>query len=83
MNEEDYSLPVHTSLLQKDEFFGIGQEPFMFIVMMTIIFSALIHIACLFAGGLILFVLRFICRKEQLRLVFIMQTLSEQDYYRG
>lgn len=79
----EYAMRVHQSLLQPVQFFGIGEQAFMIILMVTVIFASLISVWCISLGGIALIVTRFLCKKEPYLIDFIIQNLDQCDVYRG
>lgn len=78
-----YSYTVHQSLVNPILFFGIGEQAFMLIVMVTVILSSLISIWCIIIGVVALVLMRFICKKEPYIVDFIIESLNNTDIYRG
>lgn len=87
MNDEedivDFSLPVHTSLMEKQVLFGIGEKAFYAILMVTIILAAMVSVYCIGLGVIALIVCRILCKKEPFLLDFLFENLGQQDIYEG
>lgn len=82
-NLADYSMPVHQSLLQPVQFFGIGQQAFLVIVMATTVLSTLISVWCIAIGVVALFVAKRMCKDEPFLLDFTVQNLGQEELYRS
>ena len=79
----DYSLPVHTSLMEKQVLFGIGEKAFYAILMVTVILCAMVSIYCIGIGIIALIICRVLCKKEPFLLDFLFENLTQQDIYEG
>lgn len=83
MTEEDYSLPVHTSLMEKKQLMGIGSKAFYAILFVTLILSALISFYCIGIGIVAVIICRKLCKNEPMLIDFIFENLMQQDIYEG
>ena len=83
MKEEDYSLSVHTSLMEKPQLFGIGNKAFYAILFVTLILASLVSIYCIGIGIVALLVCRRLCKNEPLLIDFLFENLMQQDIYEG
>ena len=79
MKEEDYSLPVHTSLMEKKQLLGIGQAAFYTILMLT----ALVSFYCIGIGIVAILICRRLCKNEPMLIEFLFENLMQQDVYEG
>lgn len=82
MMEVDTS-PVYSSLCLKPRLFGIGETGFYGILILTIILMVMLNVYFFLFGILVLVVLRQLCKREPLTIDFLMDNLSQQDYYEG
>lgn len=83
MEEMDYSLPVHRSLMEKKVLFGIGKKCFFAILVVTAILASITNFIAFGVGIVALFVCRAICKDEPYLIDFTIETLSQQDAYNG
>lgn len=84
MNDyEDYSQPVHVSLMEKKLFFGIGEKAFYIIGFITLIICALTNIYAIVIGVVGILVCRIICKKDPLTIDFALENLMQKDVYEG
>lgn len=79
----DYALPVHTSLMQKKQLFGIGEKAFYFILMLTIILTSMVSIYCIGIGIIALIICRRLCKNEPMLIDFLFENLMQNDIYIG
>ncbi len=82
-NYEDYSQPVHVSLMERKLFFGIGEKAFYIIGFITLIICALTTIYAIVIGVLGILVCRIICKKDPLTIDFALENLMQKDVYEG
>lgn len=75
--------PVYTSVLAKPRIFGIGEKAFYGIVIFTVIMMSMVSVFCICIGIVILVVLRLLCRKEPLLVDFLIENISDSDFYEG
>lgn len=83
MKEEDYSIPVHNSLMEKRQLFGIGEKAFYAILFFTLILASLVSIYCIGIGIVALLICRRLCKNEPLLIDFLFENLMQQDIYEG
>ena len=83
MSEEDYSLPVHTSLMEKKMLLGVGTTAFYAILFVTVMLAALVSVYCIGIGIIALLVCRRLCKNEPLLMEFLFENLMQQDVYEG
>ncbi len=83
MSEEDYSLQVHTSLMEKKMLLGIGSTAFYAILFVTVMLAALVSVYCIGIGIIALLVCRRLCKNEPLLMEFLFENLMQQDVYEG
>ncbi len=79
----DYSVPVHQSLMEKHQLFGIGEKAFYGIVMVTLILCSMISFWCIVLGIVALLACKMLCKNEPQLMEFILQNIQVQDRYRG
>lgn len=79
----NYQIPVYTSLMEKHVFFGIGETAFYLIAVITIILMSLLSIYCVLFGVVAVFICKQICRKEQMFLEFMFQSMLQSKLYVG
>ncbi len=82
-NYEDYSQPVHVSLMEKKLFFGIGEKAFYIIGFITLIICALTTIYAIVIGVVGILICRVICKKDPLTIDFALENLMQKDVYEG
>lgn len=82
-NYEDYSQPVHISLMEKKLFFGIGEKAFYIIGFITLIICALTTIYAIVIGVVGILICRVICKKDPLTIDFALENLMQKDVYEG
>ncbi|MEE0886985.1 MAG: VirB3 family type IV secretion system protein [Treponema sp.] len=80
---EDYSQPVHVSLMEKKLFFGIGEKAFYIIGFITLIICALTTIYAIVIGIVGILICRIICKKDPLTIDFALENLMQKDVYEG
>ncbi len=80
---EDYSQPVHVSLMEKKLFFGIGEKAFYIIGFITLIICALTTIYAIVIGIVGILACRIICKKDPLTIDFALENLMQKDVYEG
>ncbi len=80
---EDYSKPVHVSLMEKKLFFGIGEKAFYIIGFITLIICALTNIYAIVIGIAGIFICRIICKKDPMTIDFALENLMQKDIYEG
>lgn len=81
--EEISTVPVYSSLLYKPRMFGIGQNAFYGIVCLTVVLMSMVHPLCLLLGVLLLAICKTLCKKEPFLIDFLIENLSQSDYYVG
>lgn len=81
--DEDYSLPVHTSLMEKKQLLGIGPSAFYTILFITTILTALVSFYCIGIGIVAVLICRRLCKKEPMLIEFLFENLMQQDIYEG
>lgn len=81
--EENYSAPVHVSLMEKNVMFGIGTTVFCVIMMITVLMMAMLGAPCVLLGVLLLLICRQVCKKDNMTLEFMFQNMSYRDLYWG
>ena len=81
--EEDYSLPVHTALMEKKQLFGVGEKAFYGILFITLILASLVSIYCIGIGIIALIICRRLCKNEPMLIDFLFENLMQQDIYEG
>lgn len=81
--EEIFTVPVYSSLLYKPRMFGIGQTAFYGIVCFTVVLMSMVHPLCLLLGVLVLAICKTLCKKEPFLIDFLIENLSQSDYYIG
>ena len=81
--DEDFSVPVHISLMEKNVMFGIGTTVFCVIMMVTVMLMALVNASCVLIGVILLLVCRQVCKKDKLMLEFMFQNMGFRDLYWG
>lgn len=79
----DYAHPVHQSLMDIPQLFGVGEKAFYAIVMVTVLLCALISFWCLGVGLVALLVCKRLCRNEPMLLEFMIQNMQQSDIYLG
>ena len=80
---EDYSCPVHTSIAEKKQMFGIGEKAFYFILILTVILASMISVYFIAFGVVSVIICRRLCKNEPLFIEFIFDFLQQQDIYEG
>lgn len=80
---ENYGIPVHRSLMEKDTLFGIGSAAFFIIFVVTLLLVAAVSVYCIIFGAVALLACRFLCRGEPQKIDFLLKSMSQQDFYRG
>ena len=80
---QDYSQPVHVSLMEKKLFFGIGEKAFYIIGFITLIICALTTIYAIVIGIVGILICRIICKKDPLTIDFALENLMQKDVYEG
>lgn len=80
---QDYSQPVHVSLMEKKLFFGIGEKAFYIIGFITLIICALTTIYAVVIGIVGILICRIICKKDPLTIDFALENLMQKDVYEG
>lgn len=81
--DEDFSVPVHISLMEKNVMFGIGTTVFCVIMMVTVMLMALVNASCVLIGVILLLVCRQVCKKDKLMLEFMFQNMGFRELYWG
>lgn len=81
--EEIKTAPVYVSAAQKQRMFGIGEKAFYGITLLTVILMSMVSFYCLGIGIALLAIARILCKKEPLLMDFLVETLSQQDFYEG
>lgn len=79
----DYQVPVYTSLLEKNVFFGIGETAFYLIAVLTIILMSLLSFYCILIGIIAILICKMLCKKEPMFLEFTFQSLMQAKMYAG
>ena len=80
---EDFSRPVHVSLMENKLFFGIGEKAFYVIGFITLIICALTNIYAIVIGIAGIIICRIICKKDPLTIDFALENLMQKDVYEG
>ena len=80
---EDYSVPVHVSLMEKRMFFGIGEKAFYVIGFITLLLCALTNIYAISVGIIGILACRIICRKDPMTIEFAIENIMQKDIYEG
>lgn len=75
--------PVYASVMTKPRIFGIGEKAFYGIVVLTVVLMSMVSVFCIGIGIIMLVVLRLLCRKEPLLVDFLIENISESDFYEG
>lgn len=83
MENSNFVLPVHRSLMEKNQLFGIGEKAFFGILMITVILASMISVYCIGLGILAILVCKVICKQEPLLIDFIFENINQPDVYRG
>lgn len=83
MEEQNYSLPVHRSLMEKKVFFGIGRKAFLAIMIFTAILASMTNFLAFGVGIIAVFVCRALCKNEPYLIDFVIETLRQQSHYNG
>ena len=83
MDIEEYSLPVHTSLMEKKQLLGIGSKAFYAILFVTIILTSFISFYCIGIGIVAVLICRRLCKNEPMLIDFLSENLMQQDIYEG
>lgn len=82
-NLMDYQIPVYTSLLEKNVFFGIGETAFYLISVLTIILMSLLSFYCILIGIFAILICKLLCKNEPMFLEFTFQSLMQAKIYAG
>ena len=77
--DEDFSAPVHVSLMEKNVMFGIGTTVFCVIMMVTVVLMAMVGAPCVLLGVVLLLVCRQVCKKDKMTLEFMFQNMGFRD----
>lgn len=83
MDEVNYSLPVHRSLMEKRVLFGIGRKCFAAIFIVTGIFACITNFLAFGGGIFAVFICRALCKDEPYLIDFVIETLHQQNSYNG
>ena len=83
MVTEDYSIPVHTSLMEERQLLGIGEKAFYCMLFFTLILSALVSFYCIGIGIIAVLICRRLCKNEPFFIDFLFENLMQQDVYEG
>jgi len=83
MEENDYGLPVHRSLMEKKVLFGIGRKAFFVIIVFTAILASITNFIAFGVGVVAVFVCRALCKSEPYLIDFVIETLSQKSSYNG
>jgi type IV secretory pathway TrbD component len=78
---EDYSLPVHRSLMKKSVMLGIGKNCFLIIVFLTGILACLTSFFSLIFGVIAFGVCRYLCKDEPFLIDFLIAFLHKENVY--
>ncbi len=82
-NYEDYSRPVHLSLMEKKVLFGIGDKAFYIIGFLTIVICALTTIYAIVLGIIAIIICRAVCKKDPMTIDFALENMMQKDVYEG
>ncbi len=80
---QDYSIPVHRSLLANDMLLGIGTNAAIILLVVTVLAVNMIGLWFLLVSVGIYFVLRILCKEDPYLLEITLNNLLEQDVYYG
>ncbi len=80
---QDYSIPVHRSLLATDMLLGIGTNAAIILLVVTVLAVNMIGLWFLLVSVGVYFVLRILCKEDPYLLEITLNNLLEQDVYYG
>lgn len=80
---DEYSLPVHKSLMEPDQLLGIDKTMFMLIVVVTILLMYIISPWAFVVAPVLWFPVRLVTKSDPQLFAILMESLFDPDFLEG